>query len=89
MSILEAGMLICFGLAWPVSIYKSYTSKTNQGKSIGFLLVILVGYVFGILNKVFGHMDWVIWLYALNFLMVSADAMLYIRNGRLMAQSGK
>jgi hypothetical protein len=89
LSILEAGMLVCFGLAWPVSIYKSFTSRTNKGKSFIFLLVVLIGYIFGILNKVFGHMDWVIWLYCLNFLMVSADAVLYIRNGRMMKQSGE
>ncbi len=83
LSILEAGMLVCFGLAWPVSIYKSFTSRTNKGKSIGFLLVIWIGYVFGILNKVLGHMDWVIWLYGLNLLMVSIDAILYMRNSRL------
>lgn len=83
MSILEAGMLVCFGLAWPVSIYKSFTSKGNQGKSFGFLLVIGLGYVLGILNKIFGNMDWVIWLYGLNLLMVSVDAALYIRNKRI------
>ena len=83
MSILEAGMLVCFGLAWPVSIYKSYTSKSSKGKSLGFLLVIALGYIFGILNKILGHMDWVIWLYCLNLLMVSIDAVLHVRNTRL------
>lgn len=83
MSILEAGMLVCFGLAWPVSIYKSFTSQTNKGKSIGFLMVIWLGYVFGILNKVLGQTDWVIWLYCLNLLMVSLDAALFVRNSRL------
>ena len=34
MSIFEAIMLICFGAAWPFSIYKSYTSRENTGKSI-------------------------------------------------------
>ena len=34
MSIFEIGMLICFGCAWPVSIWKSYHSKQNAGKSL-------------------------------------------------------
>jgi len=38
MSIFEALMMIFFGLAWPFSIYKSYKSKSNNGKSLWFLL---------------------------------------------------
>ena len=83
MSIFEAGMLICFGVAWPVSIYKSYVSRTNKGKSLVFIMVVWLGYIFGILNKVLGHMDWVLWLYVLNLCMVSLDIALYVRNRRL------
>lgn len=31
MSIFEVIMLICFGAAWPFSIYKSYTSTSTSG----------------------------------------------------------
>jgi len=46
-SLLETIMLLCFGAAWPFSIYKSYKSKSNKGKSLPFLLVIFIGYIAG------------------------------------------
>jgi PQ loop repeat len=81
--ILEMLMLICFGAAWPFSVYKSYKSKSIKGKSISFLLIILFGYVFGIFNKVFNKYDWVTYFYLLNTLLVFADIILYFRNRRL------
>jgi hypothetical protein len=80
MSIFEIIMLICFGAAWPFSIYKSYKTKSVQGKSPIFLVVILVGYVSGILNKALFNYDRVIYLYILNLVMVSMDLALYIKN---------
>ena len=41
---LEAAMVFCFGISWPLSIIKSYRARTSQGKSIVFLMFILVGY---------------------------------------------
>ena len=86
MSVFEIGMLICFGFAWPTAIYKSYTSRSNKGKSLLFLFVVLSGYVFGILHKLFVNQDYVIVLYIINFAMVGIDIVLYYRNKRLMAQ---
>lgn len=83
MSIFEAAMLLCFGAAWPLSIYKSYTARANNGKSLPFLLVIVVGYICGITNKVLYNYDIVLYLYILNLCMVSVDAMLYVRNKKL------
>lgn len=83
MSIFEAIMLICFGAAWPFSIYKSYVSRSVQGKSAFFLIIVLVGYVAGILHKLFYQYDMVIYLYILNFIMVSIDFILYLQNSRL------
>ena len=82
MSVFEVIMLACFGAAWPASVYKSYVSKKNSGKSIVFLVVIFIGYIAGIIHKLTNSMDLVIILYILNALMVSADIMLYIRNKR-------
>ena len=76
-------MLICFGAAWPSSIYKSYTSRTSKGKSIAFLIIVLAGYVAGILHKFFYNFDPIIYLYIINALMVLADIFLYFRNSRL------
>ncbi|EHQ91236.1 PQ-loop domain-containing transporter [Desulfosporosinus youngiae] len=87
MSIFEVIMLVCFGAAWPFSIYKSYTSRSTEGKSISFLIVILVGYVAGILHKVFYQFDIVMYLYILNFMMVLTDLLIYYRNRRINAIS--
>ena len=87
--IFETLMLICFGAAWPLSIYKSYTSKSVEGKSVAFLFVLLLGYIFGILHKVFNSYDNVIFLYILNFVMVSIDTGLYFRNKRYVQNSKK
>ena len=84
MSIFEVIMLICFGLAWPFSIYRSYKTKSVQGKSPIFLIVILIGYISGILNKLIYNYDNVIYLYIINTIMVTIDYMLYIRNTRLV-----
>jgi hypothetical protein len=73
-------MLVCFGAAWPVSIYKSLKTRAVAGKSLFFLIIILVGYAAGILHKLIFHYDLVIFLYALNAGMVSLDIVLYLRN---------
>ncbi|OGS36789.1 MAG: hypothetical protein A2293_13810 [Elusimicrobia bacterium RIFOXYB2_FULL_49_7] len=83
MSIFEAVMLICFGAAWPFSIYKSYASRQNTGKSIVFLYIVLVGYMAGITHKVYYDLDMIVGLYILNSLMVAADIALYYRNNAL------
>ena len=80
MSIFEVIMLVCFGAAWPFSIYKSYKSRSNAGKSIFFLLVVLIGYSSGILHKLIYNFNSVIYLYILNFCLVSIDIILYFRN---------
>lgn len=76
----EVIMLICFGAAWPVSIYKSYTSRATAGKSVIFLFVVLVGYIAGIFHKVLNNPDFVVWLYVSNAMMVVIDILLYFRN---------
>jgi hypothetical protein len=85
MSIFEIIMLLCFGAAWPFSIYKSYKSRSSEGKSLLFLLIIFVGYVSGILHKIFFYHDNVIYLYILNMIMVGTDILLFLRNKRLSA----
>ena len=83
MSIFEIGMLVCFGAAWPASIYKSWKSKKTNGKSLPFLCIIWLGYVSGIINKAVYNFDFVIYLYILNLLMVTVDILLFLRNTRL------
>jgi len=80
MSIFEMGMMIAFGFAWPFSIYKSFKSKSTKGKSIHFLLIVVFGYVCGLIHKILYNQDIVIIFYALNALMVLIDSILYLRN---------
>ena len=80
MSIFEAVMLICFGAAWPFSIYRSYKSGKTAGKSIAFLCIVNIGYLAGLAHKILYSLDLVTYLYALNFTMVSLDIALYLRN---------
>jgi hypothetical protein len=82
MPFFEALMLICFGAAWPLSILKSFRSRRNDGKSLFFLLVILLGYVSGIIYKT-SNPNLVIVLYIINALMVTIDLGLYYRNALL------
>ncbi len=88
MSVFEAIMLLCFGAAWPFSIYKSYKSKSIKGKSLFFLIIVLIGYISGIMHKLLYNYDQVIYLYLLNTIMVSTDIGLYLRNRRLL-EDGK
>lgn len=83
MSPFEIAMLLCFGAAWPVSLWKSWTSRTNGGKSVVFLFVVVLGYAAGIVHKVLYSRDAVVALYGLNMAMVSADIVLWFRNRRL------
>ncbi len=85
MSIFEALMMLGFGLAWPFNIYKSATSKTAAGKSLGFMITIELAYLCGVLHKIFYNYDAVIWLYITNFVMVLIDLTLMLRNRRLDA----
>lgn len=88
MSIFEVIMLVCFGAAWPFSIYKSYVSKQTAAKSLIFLYIVVVGYVAGITHKIFFSFDKVIYLYIFNCLMVITDILVYYRN-RAFETKGK
>jgi hypothetical protein len=79
MSVFEAGMLICFGVSWPVSIAKAVRTKEVVGKSPLFMAIIGLGYLSGIVHKVLHATDWVIFLYVLNFSLVMTDLFLYYR----------
>jgi len=83
--ILEILMVVCFGFSWPMNVIKSYHARTTKGKSLGFLLMICIGYVFGIASKIIGgSFKWyVMFFYVLNLCMVSLDVAMYARNYRL------
>jgi len=87
MSIFEAAMLICFGASWPLDIYKSLKSRTAAGKSVLFMFVLCVGYIFGIINKIIYSRDIVLVLYIINLVLVSIDICIYYRNKRIEARA--
>lgn len=79
--IFECIMLLCFGISWPVSVYKSYTSRSTQGKSLIFMSAILIGYIAGITGKIIsGNINYVLLVYVFNFLVVSIDFVLFFIN---------
>ena len=91
--ILEALMILCFGLSWPISIRKSWISRTAKGKSLFFEFFIWIGYIFGIVRKFIlwgaatSPLDWLFYLswffYVLNFVEITIDMALYFRNVKL------
>ena len=51
----EAMMVISFGISWPTSILKSYTSRTAKGKSIKYWQLFFncdLNHINSIINKV-------------------------------------
>ena len=82
--VFEVLMLVCFGLSWPFNIMKSYRSRTARGKSVGFEVLILIGYLLGITGKfISGNVTYVVVVYVLDILMVSCDFIITLRNHRL------
>ena len=70
--IFEVLMLLCFGASWPFNISKSLKSRTAKGKSVGFELCIIVGYLCGLAGKfIAGNITYVVFVYILDILMVS------------------
>lgn len=91
----EALTIFCFGLSWPISIRKSWVSRTAKGKSLFFEVFLLIGYAFGIARKIIQLVtatsapDFLFYLsfffYVLNFIEISIDVALYFRNKKLDA----
>lgn len=84
--VLEAAMIILFGISWPFNLIKSIRSGTTKGKSLLFLVLIDVGYIAGITSKFFStsfvwETDWWIFMiYVINFTFVTADLIMYFIN---------
>ena len=79
MSLFEAGMMICFGISWPVAAYKTYKTKCVNGKSLAFSYLILFGYICGILHKLLYSNDFVIFIYYANTLFLLVDIVLFYK----------
>ena len=81
---LEMIMLICFGISWPFSVVRNIKAKTAKGMSIEFTLLIIVGYIAGIGAKIYsGNVGFVLFVYIMNLVMVSANLVVFFINKRL------
>jgi len=82
---MEIFMVVSFGASWPMNVIKSYKARTTKGKSLGFLVLIFLGYICGIISKLTAESyHWyVLFFYVLNMCMVGIDLLLYVRNYRL------
>ena len=87
--ILETVMLVCFGCSWPISLIKNYKAKTAKATSPLFIILILTGYIAGIASKfvagkIYNTKEiFVLAVYFINFVFVSANLILYFRNKKL------
>ena len=84
--VLEAVMIVLFGISWPFNLLKSIKSKSTKGKSLLFLILIDLGYIAGITSKfvsttfVWATDWWIFMVYVINFIFVSLDMIVYFIN---------
>ena len=78
---LEALMLLCFGLSWPVSLIKNIRSGTAKGMSLMFTVLIIIGYIAGISAKIYtGNINYVLLVYIWNIVLVVGNLIVYFVN---------
>ena len=81
--LLESTMLICFGLSWPMNLAKNIKAKSARNMSLQFILLIITGYIAGITAKIYTHrFNYVLAVYLLNLVIVSANVVVYFINRR-------
>lgn len=86
--LLESTMLICFGLSWPMNLTKNIKAKSAQNMSLQFILLIITGYIAGISAKLYNHrFNYVLVVYLLNLVVVSANVVVYFINRRYDRQA--
>jgi hypothetical protein len=80
--LLEAMMLLCFGLAWPIATVRMLRTGHAEGKGLRFTLIIWVVYLAGAASKIVSQdapdVPWapVFWLYVLSSLTVGFNGWL-------------
>ena len=83
-NILEALMIISFGISWPINVSKALRSRSTKGKSILFDYLIIVGYFCGLASKIISHTyNLAFYFYFPNIIMVTTDIIVYYRNRKL------
>ena len=83
--ICEFFMLFAFGFSWPFAIARTYkaghSGKGVAGKSPMFMIIVLLGYVGGILARLLDDKpgnDWLAIVYVIDMALVSTDLSLYL-----------
>jgi len=77
-ALLETVMLVCFGLSWPLNVWKNLKARTAKNMSLPFILLIILGYLAGIGAKLYtGSISYVLAVYVLNLMMVAANLVVY------------
>jgi hypothetical protein len=80
--LLEAVMLLCFGLAWPFSTLRMLRTGRPEGKGLAFTTIIWTGYLCGATAKLLiaaatdAPVAPVFWLYLLNSFTVGTNGAL-------------
>ena len=78
---LEAAMLLCFGISWPISLAKNVKAGTAKSMSLQFILLIITGYVAGITAKIIsGRINYVLVVYFFNLVVVMINLAVYFVN---------
>ena len=70
----EIVMLVCFGISWPVHNLRTWRVKRTEGQSLGFMLLIFIGYGAGMLFNLLraDGPTGAFFLYLFNLLMVAS-----------------
>ncbi len=76
--LLEAAMLACFGISWPLAAWRMLRLRRAEGRGLLPTSLVLCGYLAGITAKLCvacggGPLAPVFWLYLLNAGSVSAN----------------
>ena len=88
--IFEIGMLLCFAAAWPFNFVRAWRARTAVGTSPWFMLVIELGYVLGMINKVVNDdVNYVFAFYVLDFVLVLIGLAIYARNKAIDRSRGR
>lgn len=92
-AVCETMMLVCFGFSWPLNVIKAYKARTAKGTSLPFILLIITGYVFGIIAKIVNGINYdkiyVLIVYFINLAIVSLNVIVYFRNRALDRKADK
>lgn len=89
-TLLEAAMLVCFGLSWPINAIKAYKARTAKATSLPFILLIFAGYIAGTTAKIVsGNITYVFIVYLINLTTVMLNIVVYFRNVALDKKAEK